>query len=117
MAVFVNGVLLCAQLDHWHWLWADLSTPTSRTTAHTVQAYSAMLLGFLVAEDAQLRNEAAAALPGGGLAPVANAVEQCLHFYLAVGAMPAENEQSLRRLVTSLRQQHGSDAVMVDGQP
>jgi hypothetical protein len=75
-----------------------------------------MLLGFLVAEDAQLRSEAAAVLPGGSLAPVATAVEQCLHFYLAVGAMPAENEQSLRQLVTSLRRQHASDDVMVDGQ-
>lgn len=75
-----------------------------------------MLLGFLVAEDAALRREAAAALPGGSLAPVAAAVEQCLHFYLAVGAMPADNEQSLRRLVVSLRQQDPGDATMVDSQ-
>lgn len=69
------------------------------------QAYSAMLLGFIVADDAALRSQAAAALPGGSLALVAAAVEQCLQFYVAVGAMPADNERSLRQLVASLRQQ------------
>lgn len=68
------------------------------------QAYSAMLLGFIVADDVALRSRAAAALPGGSLAPVATAVERCLHFYVAVGAMPADNERSLRQLVASLRQ-------------
>lgn len=63
-----------------------------------------MLLGFIVAADAALREQAAAALPGGSLAPVAATVEQCLQFYVAVGAMPADNERSLRQLVTSLRQ-------------
>ena len=83
----------------------------SSSPVYAVQAYSAMLLGFLVAEDAGLRSEAAAALPDGGLARVATAVEQCLHFYLAVGAMPAENEHSLRQLVLALRQQHPGEAM------
>ncbi len=76
-----------------------------------------MLLGFLVAVDAGLRSEAAAALPDGGLARVASAVEQCLHFYLAVGAMPAKNERSLRQLVLTLRQQHPGEPMqsIVDG--
>lgn len=78
-------------------------------TVHTLQAYSAMLLGFIVADDAALRQQAAAALPGGSLAPVATAVEQCLQFYVAVGAMPEENERSLRQLVASLRQQQPGD--------
>lgn len=96
-------------------LQALLSSLPETVSVCAVQAYSAMLLGFLVAEDARLRSEAAAALPDGGLARVASAVEQCLHFYLAVGAMPAENEHSLRQLVLSLRQQHPGEAMQSVG--
>ena len=64
-----------------------------------------MLLGFLVADEPALRAAAAGVLPGRSLEPVAAAVERCLQFYLAVGAMTADNEASLRALVVSLRQE------------
>lgn len=63
-----------------------------------------MLLGFIVADDPELRRQAGAALPGGSLAPVTTAVERCLQFYVAVGAMTGDNERSLRQLVATLRQ-------------
>lgn len=57
----------------------------SAGAASIVEAYGAILLGFLVQDCGEARAQAAALLPGGSLVPVIDAVERCLHFYVTAG--------------------------------
>ena len=69
--------------------------------ASIVEVYAALLLGFLLAEDAALQSEAVQSL--GSLRPVLSAVEKCLSFYVDAGAIMSQNEESLKKLLMSLR--------------
>jgi hypothetical protein len=68
-----------------------------------IEVYAAILLGFLVDGDMKAQEEVAQQLPGGTLAPVISAVQRCLHFYVATGALTQSTEASLRALVASLQ--------------
>jgi hypothetical protein len=66
--------------------------------------YAATLCGFLVVEDAVLRKEAAALLPGRTLEPLVSAIQRMLHFYVNTGTIVQQAEARLRELVTALSQ-------------
>ena len=69
--------------------------------ASIVEVYAALLLGFLLAEDSALQDAAIKSL--GSLRPVLSAIEKCLSFYVNAGAIMSQNEESLKKLLTSLR--------------
>ena len=69
-----------------------------------MQVYAATLCGFLVMEDAALRKEAAALLPGQTLEPLVSAIQRMLHFYVNTGTIVQQAEARLRELVTALSQ-------------
>lgn len=69
-------------------------------TASIVEVYSALLLGFLLANDQSLQIEASRIL--GSLNPVIAAVKRCLSFYVGAGAMTSQSEESLRKLLAAL---------------
>lgn len=62
-----------------------------------MEAYAAILLGFLVQDSAAARAQAAALLPGGGLACMCDAVGRCLAFYVTAGAAGAAGGAVARR--------------------
>ena len=64
--------------------------------------YAATLCGFLVVDDAALRSEAAALLPGQTLEPLVSAIQRMLHFYVNTGTIVQQAEARLRDLVTAL---------------
>ncbi len=68
-----------------------------------MQVYAAMLLGFLIEGDPAAGAAAAAALPGGSLQPIIDAIIRAHDFYTRTGAMTNDNRARLERLVASLR--------------
>ena len=69
-------------------------------TASIVEVYSALLLGFLLADDASLQAEAIVRL--GSLRPVTAAIRRCQAFYVKAGAITSQSEESLRTLLLAL---------------
>lgn len=68
--------------------------------ASIVEVYSALLFGFLLANDEVMQTAAISKL--GSLQPVISAIRRCLSFYVDAGAITSQNEESLRKLLTSL---------------
>ncbi|KAK9817241.1 hypothetical protein WJX72_011651 [[Myrmecia] bisecta] len=73
-------------------------------TAAILEAYAAVLLGFLLERDLSLRPVAAALMPEGSLDPVISAIHRCLQFYVQTGSITQQTEASLRNLLTTLEQ-------------
>lgn len=69
-------------------------------TASIVEVYSALLLGFLLADDASMQAEAVVRL--GSLKPVTAAIRRCLAFYVDLRAITSQSEESLRTLLLAL---------------
>lgn len=82
----------------------SLNRSSGEATSSIIRLYSAVLLGFLIEGDGKVQEEAARLLPQGNLIPVVSAVQQCLGFYLATGALTKNTEESLRTLLGSLQQ-------------
>ncbi|KIY96796.1 hypothetical protein MNEG_11166 [Monoraphidium neglectum] len=70
--------------------------------AAIVEAYSAMLLGFLLRGSPGLQHAAAARLAGGSLEPVAAAIQRCLAFYVTAGAITEGTRGKLVQLLEEL---------------
>ena len=68
--------------------------------ASIVEVYSALLFGFLLANDEVMQTAAISKL--GSLQPVISAIKKCLSFYVDAGAITTQNEESLRKLLASL---------------
>lgn len=68
--------------------------------ASIVEVYSALLFGFLLADDEAM--QAAAVSKLGSLQPIILAIKKCLSFYVDAGAITTQNEESLRKLLASL---------------
>lgn len=68
-----------------------------------IELYASILLGFIIEESQNARNEAASRLPGRDLESVTEAVERALHFYVSTGAITQRSERNLRELVDALR--------------
>lgn len=68
--------------------------------ASIVEVYSALLFGFLLADDEAMQVAAIAKL--GSLQPIISAIKRCLSFYVDAGAITTQNEESLRKLLASL---------------
>ena len=68
--------------------------------ASIVEVYSALLFGFLLANDDVMQTAAIGKL--GSLQPVISAIKKCLSFYVDAGAITTQNEGSLRKLLASL---------------
>ena len=66
------------------------------------QAYSAMLLGFIIIDSAEAQREACALLRSASLRPVAASIRSCLDFYSYTGAITEECKASLVQLLGSL---------------
>ena len=79
----------------------SLAAREDEGAASIVEVYAALLLGFLLAEDSALQDAAIKSL--GSLRPVLSAIEKCLSFYVDAGAIMSQNEESLKKLLTSLR--------------
>ncbi len=95
----------------------SLEAGEGQGAASILEAYAAILAGFLVEGDAAARAEAAALLPDGSLAPVVAAVARCLQFYLTAGAITRRTEDSLRALLAALQAQTGLGVGGVGGAP
>jgi hypothetical protein len=70
--------------------------------AAIVEAYSAMLLCFLLRGSPGLQHAAAARLAGGSLEPVAAAIQRCLAFYVTAGAITEGTRGKLVQLLEEL---------------
>ena len=75
--------------------------------ASIVEVYAAILLGFLVEGNKEAQKNAVMYLPGETMAPVVSAVQKCLQFYVAAGALTQRTEASLRALLASLQSDTG----------
>ena len=67
-----------------------------------LQAYSAMLLGFIVVDSPESQKEACAMLRTGSLQPIAASIRSCLDFYSYTGAITEECKASLIQLLKSM---------------
>jgi len=70
--------------------------------AAIVEAYSAMLIGFLLRGSPRLQQLAAGLLTGGSLQPVVAAIRRCLTFYVTAGAITESTRNKLVQLLTEL---------------
>eukprot|EP00798_Chlamydomonas_sp_ICE-L_P005561 gene5561-4198_t len=68
-------------------------------------AYSSMLLGFLVQHELPLRSQAASLLAFGSLTTMVSAIERCLAFYVNADAITEQSRAALMELLESLRQE------------
>lgn len=66
------------------------------------QAYSAMLLGFLVVDSEGSRKAACTLLRSGSLTTVTKAIRRCLDFYSYTGAITEECKAALGELLENL---------------
>jgi len=73
--------------------------------------YAATLCGFLIVDDAALREEAAALLRGRTLEPLVSAIQRMLHFYVNTGSIIQQAEARLRDLVDALSGPGGAAEV------
>jgi hypothetical protein len=71
-------------------------------TASIVEVYAALLLGFMVAGHPELQAEAAARLPGDGLAGMRASIRRCLAFYTSAGAITDASRATLQALAREL---------------
>ena len=67
-----------------------------------MEAYTAMLAGFLLRGSPQLQAVAAALLPGGTLDGVVAAIQRCLAFYVTAGAITEGTRDKLLQLLAEL---------------
>lgn len=81
----------------------DLDITDTEGEASIVEAYVAMLLGFLVEGNEELKRKAVALLPDQSLQPVVAAVERCLEFYIRADAITESTSNKLKRLVHALK--------------
>ena len=79
-----------------------MSPAGSYSRQRNAQVYAATLCGFLIVDDAALREEAAALLRGRTLEPLVSAIQRMLHFYVNTGSIVQQAEARLRDLVDAL---------------
>jgi len=87
---------------------ADMQRAEGAGAASILQVYAAMLLGFLVADQAPLQAAAAGLLPQGGLGGVLAAIRRCLSFYVNAGAITEASRDTLAAMTRRLEQSLGA---------
>lgn len=80
-----------------------LQDDNSAGEASIVEAYCAMLLGFLVRDCQEVSQCVVQMLEGQSLQPIMEAVQRCLDFYISTGAITDHTRNTLEDLLEHLR--------------
>lgn len=70
--------------------------------ASIVEAYCAMLLGFMVRDSSEVAQCVPHMLEGQSLQPIVDAVQRCLNFYISTGAITDHTRNTLDELLRHL---------------
>lgn len=81
---------------------SGLEDDNSAGEASIVEAYCAMLLGFLVRDCQDVAQCVPKMLEGQSLQPIVEAVQRCLNFYISTGAITEHTRNTLEELLQQL---------------